>query len=113
MFDSAGNRIAEYNQATGVLIREYIWLDGAPIAVVEGGVIYFVRTDHIGRPVFATNAAGAKVWMASLHNFSTSVRDQERAATGEQCEYIAQQTTVDRIVTAHTLGCDLARYSST
>ena len=32
-----GNRIAEYNEATGALIRQYIWLEGAPIAVVEGG----------------------------------------------------------------------------
>ncbi|MFA9231192.1 MAG: RHS repeat-associated core domain-containing protein [Microgenomates group bacterium] len=69
VFDSAGNRIAEYNQTTGALIREYIWLDGAPIAVVEGGVIYYIRTDHIGRPIFATNAAGAKVWTASYLPF--------------------------------------------
>ncbi|MFA9231189.1 MAG: RHS repeat-associated core domain-containing protein [Microgenomates group bacterium] len=69
VFDSAGNRIAEYNQATGALIREYIWLNGAPIAVVEGGVIYYIRTDHIGRPVFATNAAGVKVWTASYLPF--------------------------------------------
>ncbi len=77
VFDSAGNRIAEYNQATGTLIREYIWLDGAPIAVVEGGVIYYVRTDHIGRPVFATNAAGVKVWTASYLPFGGV-----RASTG-------------------------------
>ena len=69
VFDSAGNRIAEYNEATGALIREYIWLDGAPIAVVEGGVIYYIRTDHIGRPIFATNAAGAKVWTAGYLPF--------------------------------------------
>ncbi len=69
VFDSAGNRIAEYNQATGVLIREYVWLNGAPVAVVEGGVIYYVRTDHIGRPIFATNAAGVKVWTASYLPF--------------------------------------------
>jgi hypothetical protein len=37
-----GNRIAEYNEATGALIRQYVWLNGAPIAVIEGGVISFV-----------------------------------------------------------------------
>ncbi len=26
VFDSQGRRIAEYNQATGALIREYVWL---------------------------------------------------------------------------------------
>ena len=54
---------------TGALIREYVWLEGQPIAVIEGGVISFVRADHIGRPVFATNSAGAKVWTASYLPF--------------------------------------------
>lgn len=33
--------------------------------MVEGGAISFVRTDHIGRPVFATNSTGVKVWTAT------------------------------------------------
>jgi RHS repeat-associated protein len=37
--------------------------------VVEGGQLYFVRTDHIGRPVFATNDAGQVVWSATYHPF--------------------------------------------
>ena len=60
VFDSDGNRIAEYNEATGALIREYVWLNGEPLAVIEGGVINFARVDHIGRPVFATNTADTK-----------------------------------------------------
>ncbi|NSX55968.1 hypothetical protein [Parasulfitobacter algicola] len=35
------------------------------MAMVEGGAVYFVRTNHIGRPVFATDTSGAKVWEAS------------------------------------------------
>ncbi len=35
-----------------------------PIAVIEGGTVYYIRADHIGRPVFATNAAGVKLWSA-------------------------------------------------
>jgi RHS repeat-associated protein len=69
VFDSDGRRIAEYNQATGALIREYVWHGWDPIAVIEGGVVSFVRADHIGRPVFATNAAGTKVWSASYLPF--------------------------------------------
>jgi RHS repeat-associated protein len=37
--------------------------------VIEGGVVSFVRADHIGRPVFATNASGAKVWTATYTPF--------------------------------------------
>jgi hypothetical protein len=33
--------------------------------VIEGGQVYRVRTDPIGRSVFATNSAGTVVWTAS------------------------------------------------
>lgn len=64
--DLDGNRIAEYEYDPSTyattLLREYIWMDGRAVAVVEGGVIYFIRTDHIGRPVFATDGTGTKIW---------------------------------------------------
>jgi RHS repeat-associated protein len=69
VFDSDGRRIAEYNETSGGLIREYVWNGWDPVAVIEGGVISFVRADHIGRPVFATNAAGVKVWTATYQPF--------------------------------------------
>jgi RHS repeat-associated protein len=69
VFDSDGRRIAEYNETSGALIREYVWNGWEPVAVIEGGVISFVRADHIGRPVFATNAAGTKVWTATYQPF--------------------------------------------
>jgi RHS repeat-associated protein len=69
VFDSSGNRIAEYDQTSGALLREYVWNGLIPVAVIENGVVYFVRVDHIGRPVFATNAAGAKVWTATYTPF--------------------------------------------
>ena len=64
MFDAQGRRIAEYNEATGAIIREYVWMGWDPVAVIEGGVIYLIRADHIGRPAFATTLAGTKVWSA-------------------------------------------------
>jgi RHS repeat-associated protein len=69
VFDSEGRRIAEYNEGTGALIREYVWNGWDPVAVIEGGVVSFVRADHIGRPVFATNPTGAKVWSATYNPF--------------------------------------------
>jgi len=41
--------------STSTLEREYIWMNGVPVATIEGGTTYYVRTDHIGRPVFATD----------------------------------------------------------
>ncbi|MCH2163969.1 MAG: hypothetical protein MK098_04865 [Marinovum sp.] len=57
--DHEGNRIAEYDATTGQVLIEYIWLNGEPIAAVSGGVTYYIRTDHIDRPAFATYATGA------------------------------------------------------
>jgi RHS repeat-associated protein len=58
VFDLDGNRIAEYYYDAGTgsstLIR---------------GQVFFVRTDHIGRPVFATNDLGVKVWETSYLPF--------------------------------------------
>jgi len=73
LHDLGGKRIAEFLYdpltATSTELREYIWADGRLVAVSEGGVLYFVRTDHIGRPAFATNAAGTMVWSASYLPF--------------------------------------------
>jgi RHS repeat-associated protein len=71
--DPDGNRIAEYlyddDTGSSTLIRQYLWMEDRPVAVVEGSEIYFIRTDHIGRPVFATNDLGVKVWEASYLPF--------------------------------------------
>ena len=73
IFDADGQRIAEYlyDDTTGTsrLIREYIWANGALAGVYENDTLYFVRTDHIGRPVFATDDTGLKVWEASYLPF--------------------------------------------
>ena len=44
-------------------------VNGQVVAVIEGGAVYYVRTDHIGRPVFATDIAGVVVWGASYLPF--------------------------------------------
>jgi hypothetical protein len=37
-----GNRLAEIDATTKTVIREYIWLDGRPLAVLEGGAVYLL-----------------------------------------------------------------------
>ena len=66
--DLTGNRITEHDD-TGAVIREYIWLDGRPLAVIEGGQTYQFHWDQIGRPVMATDSTGAVVWAASYLPF--------------------------------------------
>ena len=69
VYDFDGNRVAEYNAENGQLLAEYVWLNGTPLAVISGGVTYYVRSDHIGKPVFATDGTGAKVWSATYKPF--------------------------------------------
>ena len=71
VFDSMGRRIEEYSETPGALLREYVWLGWEPVAVIESGVIHYTRTDHIGRPVLATDGTGAVVWTASYDPFGT------------------------------------------
>jgi RHS repeat-associated protein len=61
--DLSGNRIAEHD-GSGAVLREYIWLGGRPLAIVEGGQTYQLHWDHILRPVMATSSTGAVVWAA-------------------------------------------------
>ncbi|MEO1456698.1 MAG: RHS repeat-associated core domain-containing protein, partial [Pseudomonadota bacterium] len=72
--DLQGRRIAEYDKhpTTGALtlLREYLWLDGwTPFAVVEGGQVYFLAWDTIGRPVAAFDSLGQAVWKATYAPF--------------------------------------------
>jgi hypothetical protein len=62
------------------MIREYLWLDGRPLAVVEGGQTFWLHWDHILRPVLATDATGAVVWAARYLPFGGI--DQVLADTG-------------------------------
>lgn len=70
--DQFNNVIAEYD-STGVLYREYIWLEERPLAVVmhsgAGSSIYHVHTDHLHRPVRMTDASKATVWEATYLPF--------------------------------------------
>ncbi len=55
----------EYDNS-GVLIREYIWLNGEPLAQIDksGGTetVIYLHTDHLATPRYGTSAAGSTVW---------------------------------------------------
>jgi RHS repeat-associated protein len=78
-FLPGGETIGEY-VPTGVTtapwrtIREYVWLDGRPIAQEEHPTTterytYAVHVDHIGLPRALTNAAGQTVWRATARPY--------------------------------------------
>jgi RHS repeat-associated protein len=64
-YDTNDHIIAELNTA-GQTLREYIWLNDMPVAVVDNvattPVIYYVQTDHLMRPARMTDGATNWVW---------------------------------------------------
>ncbi len=62
VYGLGGLLYGEYDN-TGALIREYVYLNGSPLAQVESGeVLAYIHTDHLGTPRYATDSNGAQVW---------------------------------------------------
>ena len=63
----------EYDNAGG-LIREYVYLNGAPLAQIDVGApetAIYLHPDHLGTPRFATNSGGTQVWAWAGDAFGT------------------------------------------
>ena len=65
VYGLGGLLYGEYDNA-GVLIREYVWLNGEPLAQIDknGGseAVLYLHTDHLATSRFASDSAGAQVW---------------------------------------------------
>jgi RHS repeat-associated protein len=74
-YDVKDHIIAELN-ATGQTLREYIWLNDMPIAVVDNvnttPVIYYVQVDHLMRPARMTDSSANWVWDVIFTPFGTT-----------------------------------------
>src|SRR5690554_2707694 len=67
-----GELLAEVDAATGQTLREYIWLDGAPLAYVTDGTTYHVHVDHLGTPQVLTDSAGGIAWRGDYAPFGAA-----------------------------------------
>ncbi len=70
-YDEAGQLIAE-TQADGTTIREYIYLNGQPIAMLENNNLYYYHLDHLGTPQMMTDATQTVVWQANYDPFGNA-----------------------------------------
>lgn len=50
------------SEAPGAVRRDYIAVDGLPLAVADGSTLGFVTAEGLGSPRAVTSAAGAVVW---------------------------------------------------
>jgi RHS repeat-associated protein len=60
-YDQNGQLIGE-SSASGAVQAEYVYLNGIPLAKIDGSGTQYIHTDHLGTPVMMTDAARAKVW---------------------------------------------------
>jgi uncharacterized protein RhaS with RHS repeats len=58
--------IEEADASTGAPLREYVWIDDRPVALVDrtsgAPVIYYIHTGQLGSPQKITDGSGALVW---------------------------------------------------
>jgi RHS repeat-associated protein len=74
VYGAGGLLYGEYDNS-GNFIREYVYLNAAPLAQINSGtpeVLTYLHTDHLGTPRFGTNAAGSQVWAWTNDAFGTS-----------------------------------------
>ncbi len=67
-YDQRGQLIAESNNS-GATTAEYVYLNRAPLAKIEGANVYYYATDHLGTPQKMTDSTGAVVWSADYKPF--------------------------------------------
>jgi RHS repeat-associated protein len=77
VYNLAGRLLAEATD-TGTTVREYIWLDDMPLAVVADvdtatPQLWTVHADHLDRPVKMTDGTKAVVWDAVFRPFGEVV----------------------------------------
>lgn len=73
VFDRRGHLLAEHNGSTAAVVREYVWVDDLPIAMIDSSGTYFIHTGQIDEPLVMTNASKAKIWDAAIEPYGTAV----------------------------------------
>ena len=58
--------------AAGNTIRDYIYVDGMPLAIIEGNNSYTILPDHLGTPQLITDQNQNIVWQADYEPFGNT-----------------------------------------
>jgi len=67
-YDQRGQLIAEAD-SSGNITAEYIYLNGQPLAKMEGTNTYYYHNDHLATPQKMRDSSGAVVWSADYKPF--------------------------------------------
>ena len=76
LYNQQGQLISELD-GQGNTIRDYIYLGGEPLALIENNTIYYYHNDHIGTPQFLTGNNQQTVWAADYDPFGKATISTE------------------------------------
>jgi RHS repeat-associated protein len=81
VYDHQGNLLGEYSN-TGAAMREYVWMQGEPVAVfTPNGTnppnIFYIHNDHLGAPRVAMDTANNTRWRWNAEPFGTTAADNQ------------------------------------
>ena len=65
-------RLITESSAIGSILREYIYFDDEPLALVESGSAYYFANDHLGSSQALFDQNGETVWQASYDPFGAA-----------------------------------------
>ena len=76
VFDLNGHLLAEHDGGTGKVLKEYVWIDDMPVAVVDSSSgtakTYYIHTGPVNEPLVMTDASKAQVWNAYMEPFGAA-----------------------------------------
>jgi RHS repeat-associated protein len=67
-YDEGGQLIAESN-GSGAITAVYVYLNGQPLAKIEGTQVYYYHNDALGTPQKMTDSSGTVVWAVDYNPF--------------------------------------------
>ncbi len=70
VYDQQGQVLGEYNHLTGAALREYIWFQGMPVAVIAyeqlvsslPAPVFYIHSDHLNTPRVVLDRNGVQRW---------------------------------------------------
>ena len=87
VYDQEGQLLGEYLLQDGSVLREYVWLQGMPVAIIDNApaspTIYFVQADHTGTPRVALDRAGRQRWAWVAEPFGNSAPVEDPIGVGD------------------------------
>ena len=63
-----GTELAAEMDEHGAVLRDYVYLDSRPVALLSGHAIYAIHTDHRLAPIAVTDSNRRVVWMAQVQD---------------------------------------------